>query len=194
MILRRRMENTQHLIIRAQRGDKQALNQLFSCWYTSVYGIAYRYFGEIDSAKEISQQTFIQVQEKLGELKDPTGFRNWLYRTVINLCHMEIRKTKTRRQHYEGYGIVRTLGLSPGPDELYQQQERTEMVLIALQQIPEEQRAVIIMKEYEGLKFREIADILEVSENTVKSRLYYGLKALKNYFLNNDLKKEVYHG
>jgi RNA polymerase sigma-70 factor (ECF subfamily) len=84
--------------------------------------------------------------------------------------------------------------VAPAPDELYQQHEKKEIVLAALQQIPTEQRTVIIMKEYEGLKFREIAEILDVSENTVKSRLYYGLKALRNYFLNNDLKREVYHG
>jgi RNA polymerase sigma-70 factor (ECF subfamily) len=188
------MEHTDHLIIRAQRGDRQALNQLFNSWYQSVYGIAYRYFGEAEPAKEVSQQAFIQVQQKLGELKDPASFRVWLYRMVVNLCHMEIRRNQTRRRRYEGYGNVRSMGLAPSPDELYEQREQTEMVLAALQQIPREQRTVIIMKEYEGLKFREIAEILEISENTVKSRLYYGLKALRNFFLNNDLKNEVYHG
>lgn len=188
------MKNSQHLIIKAQRGDKQALNQLFSSWYQQVYGIAYRYFGEVEAAKEVCQQTFLRVQQKLGGLKDPASFKVWLYRMVINLCHTEVRRKKTRKQHYEGYGVVRSLGMAPTPDELYQQHEKKEMILVALQQIPKEQRTIIIMKEYEGLKFREIAEILEVSENTVKSRLYYGLKALRNYFLNNDLKREVYHG
>lgn len=188
------MQNTPHLIRRAQQGDRQALDQLFTAWYETVYGMAYRYFGEAEAAKEVCQQTFLQVQQKLGELKDPGCFRVWLYRMVINLCHTEVRRSNTRRRYHEGYGRLRPVGTAPGPDELYQQQEKTEMVLSALQQIPEEQRTVIIMKEYEGLKFREIADILEESESTVKSRLYYGLKALRKLFLNNDLKSEVYHG
>jgi RNA polymerase sigma-70 factor (ECF subfamily) len=66
-------------------------------------------------------------------------------------------------------------------------------VLAALQALPEEQRTVIIMKEYEGLKFREIAEVLELPENTVKSRLYYGLRALRKFFLTTNLKREVYH-
>lgn len=193
-VVRQHMEQTDQLIIRAQRGDRQALNQLFNHWYGSVYGIAYRYFGEAEPAKEVSQQTFIQVQQKLTALEDPASFRVWLYRMVVNLCHMEIRRNQTRRRHHEGYGTVRPIGTAPGPDQLYEQREQTEMVLAALQQIPREQRTVIIMKEYEGLKFREIAEILDLSENTVKSRLYYGLKALRNFFLNNDSKREVYHG
>lgn len=188
------MQNTPQLIHRAQQGDRRALNQLFSGWYQPVYAIAYRYFGEVEPAREVCQQAFLQVQQKLGTLKDPASFRVWLYRMVINLCHSEARRLSARRRHYEGYREVRSLGVAPGPDDLYQRRERTEIVLAALQQIPEEQRAVIIMKEYEGLKFREIAEVLELSESTVKSRLYYGLKALRKFFLNNDLKNEVYHG
>lgn len=83
--------------------------------------------------------------------------------------------------------------LVPGPDQHYQQSERTRLILQALQQLPEEQRIILIMKEYEGLKFREIAAVLELSENTVKSRLYYGLRTLRKFFLATDLKSEVYY-
>ena len=69
--------------------------------------------------------------------------------------------------------------------------QQRALVLQALQQIPKEQRTIIIMKEYEGLKFREIADMLEISENTAKSRLYYGLKALRKIFESNQMKKDL---
>ena len=68
---------------------------------------------------------------------------------------------------------------SGGPLEILERSEAIDRVKKALQNIPEEQREVIILKEYEGMKFREIAKILDVSENTVKSRMYYGLNALK---------------
>ena len=68
------------------------------------------------------------------------------------------------------------------PDQQVQQNDLESILQLALKQIPAEQRIVVIMKEYEGLKFREIADILDEPENTVKSRLYYGLKKLRTLF------------
>lgn len=187
------MSNYQALIVKAQQGDHFALNQLFTQWYPKVYNIAHRYFADAETAREISQQSFLQVQQKLGELKDPGSFKVWLYRTTINLCHLEARRIKNRKRHYEGYRKIRPNGLASDPEELYQKQEQTEIVLAALQKIPAEQRTVIIMKEYEGLKFREIAAVLDISENTAKSRLYYGLSALRKFFLTTDLKKEVHY-
>jgi RNA polymerase sigma-70 factor (ECF subfamily) len=185
------VKTDRQLITQAQRGDAHALNQLFTQWYRPVYNIAYRYFSDAERAGDVSQQVFLVIQEKLGQLRDPDAFRVWLYRTVINLCHTEARKTRTRRRHHEEAGG--SPRLAPGPEELYQRQERAQLVLAALQALPEEQRTVIIMKEYEGLKFREIAEVLELPENTVKSRLYYGLRALRKFFLTTNLKREVYH-
>lgn len=187
------MNDIRRLIIQAQRGDPGALNQLFSQWYRHVYNIAYRYFADADTAAEVSQQTFLTIQQKLNQLKDPSGFRLWLYRTVVNLCHNEARQGQSRRRTREGFAANGSLPPVTRPDELYQRQERSRLVLAALQSLPAEQRSVIIMKEYEGLKFREIAELLELSENTVKSRLYYGLQGMRKFFLTTNLEKEVYH-
>ena len=184
---------SESLIKKAQAGDRRALNRLFTSWYQPVYGIAYRYFGDADTAREISQQAFLTVQEKLPGLADPGSFKVWLYRTVINLCHLQVRSTQTRQRNHDGFGYLRSRDKTPDPEEIYHRQERTQLVLTALQQLPPEQRTVLIMKEYEELKFREIADILDLPENTVKSRLYYGLKALRKFFIANNLKKEFYH-
>src|SRR5690606_41166682 len=78
-----------------------------------------------------------------------------------------------------------------GPHRQLETSQRNQMLHRALDNIPEEQKMIIILKEYEGMKFREIADILELSENTVKSRLYYGLSALRKYFSQNNLEQEV---
>jgi RNA polymerase sigma-70 factor (ECF subfamily) len=80
------------------------------------------------------------------------------------------------------------------PEKDLHNRETSELLTDLLKAIPEEQRTVIIMKEYEGLKFREIAEALGISENTVKSRLYYGLKGLRNMADKNnlDLKSFIY--
>ena len=79
------------------------------------------------------------------------------------------------------------------PEKQYDRQERGEIVMDMLNMLPEEQRVVLIMKEYEGLKFREIADSLGISENTAKSRLYYGLKGLRKSFEEHHLNLESIH-
>ena len=173
------MKNTSYLILRAQRGDQQALNQLFSNWYDRVFNTAYRYCSDTQLAKEITQQTFLIVQEKLGQLLDPESFKVWLYRITINQCHGEVRKATTRDSHQYRFSDAARNNVSESPERIYERTERSELVLKAIQQLPEEQRVVVIMKEYEGLKFREIAEALDISENTAKSRMYYGLKALR---------------
>ncbi|MBK7870791.1 MAG: RNA polymerase sigma factor [Saprospiraceae bacterium] len=88
----------------------------------------------------------------------------------------------------------RDSNITGGPDQAYQREEVTRLVLNALQKLPEDQRTLLIMKEYEGLKFREIAEVLDISENTAKSRLYYGLENLKKILLSNCASKEICHG
>jgi RNA polymerase sigma-70 factor (ECF subfamily) len=132
------------------------------------------------------------VQQKLGQLRDPAGFRLWLYQTAINVCHNEFRRAQTRKQSYESYGRMNNGRVVAGPGEAYERGEQARQVLEALQRLPEEQRIVIIMKEYEELTFREIAGVLGVSENTAKSRMYYGLKALRKFFLTHPQKTMRY--
>lgn len=179
------------LILQAQDGNRQALNQLFGQWYPRVYQVGYRYFNDEDLAAEVSQQTFVAVQKSLQQLRDAQAFKGWLYRTAINCCHTLARK-RTRRQI--SLDQLKTERVMDGPMTPYQEmhrREKSEIVLAALQLIPAEQREVILMKEYEGLKFREIADILELSENTVKSRLYYGLKAMRKLLEDCKLHKDL---
>jgi RNA polymerase sigma-70 factor (ECF subfamily) len=79
------------------------------------------------------------------------------------------------------------------PQNIYEKEEKGRMVHLALQKLSSEQRQVILMKEFEGMKFREIAEVLEESESTVKSRLYYGLHNLKTIMTSNKWIKEMYY-
>lgn len=186
------METPDHQLIRqAQSGNRSALNQLFGQWYPRVYNMAYRYFHDEDLAADVSQQTFVSIQKSLAQLRDPQAFKAWLFRTAINCCHSLARRQYRREATLE---VVRTQDRGSAPVTPYQEldrKERSRIVLAALQEIPEEQREVIVMKEYEGLKFREIAEILQLSENTVKSRLYYGLKAMRKLLEDCRLHKDL---
>lgn len=186
------MNTPDHNLIReAQSGDRSALNQLFGQWYPRVYNMAYRYFNDEDLAADVSQQTFVYIQKSLEQLRDPQAFRAWMYRTAINCCHSLARRKHRRQMTMEALGAENNHHRPLTPYQELDRKERSRIVLAVLQQIPEEQREVIVMKEYEGLKFREIAEVLQLSENTVKSRLYYGLKAMRKLLEDCRLHKDL---
>lgn len=189
------------LIEQYLNGNVQAFNTLVWRWQSPVYNFVLRVIGNSEQAKDITQATFIRVFKDLKKLKDKEKFKSWLYRIAMNLCLDEIKKMKKRKLVYLNsefdYGND---SLSPfqipddenkTPESLMQHNQIKYILKEALQQIPEEQRVVVIMKQYQDLKFTEIAQILKEPVNTVKSRLYYGLKALKKHLEGSSLNKEV---
>lgn len=188
------MEETDNqLVLQAQNGDQRALNRLFSIWYPRVYNLAFRYFADTNLASEVCQQTFLSVQRGLAQLREPANFKSWLFRTAVNCCHEEGRGIQRQAQNRETLLQQPVNGTAPSPHDYLLRSEKARIVMAALQKIPAEQREVILMKEYEDLKFREIAEILDLSPNTVKSRLYYGLDALRKLLSDCQLLNELYH-
>ena len=173
-------------LLKAIEGDRAAMNRLFEQWYPQVYAIVYRYFGQKDVALDVCQRTFIAVFKNLDSLAEPQKFKGWLFRTAINHCHMEDRSRKRRIKREEVWQQQKNQ-LAQTPHQLYQKKEKANIIAAALQQLPEEQRELILLKEYQELKFREIAELLHISENTAKSRLYYGLKSLRKILLKTDV-------
>ena len=187
------MSHADRLILQAQSGNEKAFNKLVSLWYKRIYNYAFKYAGSHDMAMDIAQNTFITVHHKIDQLREVNSFKPWLYRIAINCSHEELRKQK----RISGISINTTIDengderqfeieddLRYQPDAKLQRQELADLIMASLQTLSEEQRLVVIMKEYEGLKFREIAEALEISENTAKSRLYYGLKHLRSKLSN----------
>ncbi len=190
------MRHSEAIILKAQKGDSQAFNRLVALWYKRIYNLALKYFSGHDMAMEAAQRTFIAVHKSLPNLRNTEHFKSWIYRIAVNVCHEEERKSKRQAISIEGVGEkeTETIQLATyGPEETMQHQELSKLLLEALKEINEEQRMVVIMKEYEGMKFREIADVLDISENTVKSRMYYGLSALRKILQTRNITKEVYY-
>lgn len=175
------INHSESLVEKSQKGDNHAFGKLVGLWFKRIYNVNLKYFGNHDLAMEVTQRTFIAVYDHIGNLKDIRSFKYWIYKIAINQCHEEERRQKRKKwfsifQH-DDVKTVREINLDP--EKEFQQKELEEMMHNLLKRIPEEQKAVIIMKEYEGMKFREIAETLGISENTAKSRLYYGLNSLK---------------
>lgn len=175
------INHSESLVEKSQKGDNHAFGKLVGLWFKRIYNVTFKYFGNHDLAMEVTQRTFIAVYDHLGSLKDIRSFKYWIYKIAINQCHEEDRRQKRKNWfsiflHDEANNIEE---IHFNPEKDYQQKELEEVMNNLLKLLPEEQKTVIIMKEYEGLKFREIAETLGISENTAKSRLYYGLNGLK---------------
>lgn len=166
-----------------RQGDSSAFKELVYRWQDQIYRFAYRYFYDDDEANEITQKTFIRVYHNLDQLDDPRKFGSWIYRIANNLCLDELKRTGRRNATpYESAVHTKTAEATPSSE--LEKKELGEWIKKALQAIPEEQKTVIILKEYEGFTFRKISEILEIPENTAKSRMYYGLKKMREYLTN----------
>lgn len=191
------------LVEKFRAGDRRAFDRLVQRWQEPVYRIAWRYTGSADEAMDVAQNTFVKAWTRIDSLDEPERFGAWIYRIARHQC-LDHLKTS----HKQRFVAISSLGpqaeestfqenipdesAGSSPQHSVEQLQTSDILNQALDRIPEEQKMIIILKEYEGLKFREIAEILDLPENTVKSRLYYGLNALRKLFSQNGLAKEVY--
>lgn len=160
-------------------GHEPSFSALMRRRQDTVYALAYRLLGDADAAADITQRVFIKVYERLPTLRDADGFVAWLIRITRNQCLDEL-KTKHRAimRPWDPDAHADQAATDERTDSHADAGSRNRLLEAALQRIPPEQREVVVMKELHQLTFPEIAAILDLPENTVKSRLYYGLKAL----------------
>ena len=195
------MMHSDSLVERARRGDKNAQGKLVQLWYKRIYNYCFKFFMDHDLAMEASQKAFISMCRNMEALQDVNRFKSWLYKIAVNSCREEARKQKGSRavsfdklvnaDMEDSPKWEKSVRRSENPERQFQQQEVSDLLQQCLLELSPEQREVVIMKEYEGLKFREIAEAMNVSENTVKSRMYYGLDALKKIFEKKNITKET---
>lgn len=192
------MMHADDLILRAREGNRHAQGKLMQLWYKRIYNFGYKFFFDHDLAMEVTQKTFISMHRNLTHLQDVNRFKSWLYTIAVNNCREELRKKQSRRlvsiPDAGEYGPPMHLEAQhrhENPERQLRQAELSDLLQQSLMQLSEEQRTVVIMKEYEGLKFREIAEALNISENTAKSRLYYGLDGLKKILEQKNITKET---
>lgn len=165
------------LVIKAQGGDRNAFSELVSIHAQGVLNAIFRMCGNEQVAEDAAQETFIRAWSHLGSFRVDSSLRNWLYRIALNTATDMLRKEKHILP-----GDVDGLHLADsqlGPEGKYLQEERTALVQAAIQSLPDASRAVLVLKEYEELSYREIADTLDIPIGTVMSRLNYARRLLK---------------
>jgi RNA polymerase sigma-70 factor (ECF subfamily) len=175
----------EELVARSRGGDLDSFNQLVLRWERPIYALAYRVIGREEDARDVCQETFLRAFRALGGFKGQAKFSSWIYRITLNLCRDWIRRERRQpvAQAPEGIDIVELASQKAVPaesiEDLVARREIGQAVARAMADLPAEQRTAIILKEYHGLTFQEIADMLECPLSTVKTRLYQGLTVLR---------------
>jgi len=174
----------EELVARSIGGDLDSFNQLVLRWERPIYALAYRVIGREEDARDVAQETFLRAYRALSGFKGQAKFSSWLYRITLNLCRDWIRRERRApvMQAPEGVDIIELAGEatpSESIEDLVTRRQLGRAVGRVMSLLPDEQRTAIIMKEYHGLTFQEIADLLDCPLSTVKTRLYQGLSVLR---------------
>jgi RNA polymerase sigma-70 factor (ECF subfamily) len=189
------MMSDEELVARSRGGDLDSFNQLVLRWERPIYALAYRVIGREEDARDVAQETFLRAFRALSGFKGQAKFSSWLYRITLNLCRDWIRRERRTpvMQAPEGVDLIELAGEATPTEsieDLVARKELSQAVAQAMARLPEEQRTAIILKEYHGLTFQEIADLLDCPLSTVKTRLYQGLTILRRQLQQPNVLRE----
>ncbi len=174
----------EELVTRSRGGDVDSFNQLILRWERPIYALAYRVIGREEDARDVCQETFLRAYRSLAGFKGQAKFSSWLYRIALNLCRDWIRRQRRApvSQFPEDMDILEAAAATEPTEsieDLVARRELSAVVEEAMALLPDEQRTAIILKEYHGMTFQEIADLQGCPLSTVKTRLYQGLSVLR---------------
>lgn len=180
------------LVSRAQHGDRSAYGELVRRYHASVIHVVYRLCGDAHLAEDAAQEAFIRGWQHLPSYHPHSPFRNWLYQIAVNVALDTLRKeTKVSPKALDDLPLATS---DPSPETAVIQAERRSLVQKAILTLPPSSRVVLVLREYEGLSYQEIASALEIPIGTVMSRLNFGRSRLKEILAPQFLSMEVENG
>ncbi len=174
------------LIERAQKGDRYAFRELVESAKENVFRLAYDLTGNRHDAEDVSQEVFIKAYRALPQFRCEARWSSWLYRITVNTCYdynsSQSRKKIDYRDEIGNEGMMNNETILPSPkatDSLAESSLIQAHIESALHQLTTPERSVFILRQYYDLQLKQIADILEVTEGTVKTLLFRSIRKLQ---------------
>jgi RNA polymerase sigma-70 factor (ECF subfamily) len=174
----------EHIVERALTGDADAFGEIVKRWERRIFALTYGMLGREDDARDATQETFLAAFRSIRAFRGEAKVSSWLHRIAVNQCITRQRRAKVRSETALDDETEKNSSYFAAPKELlparvFEGKEKVDAVRRAVNSLPTELRQVVVMKEFEELTFRQIADVLELPLSTVKSRLYTALKQLE---------------
>lgn len=169
-------------------GDTTAYRGLVEKYQSRVYAMVFGMLRNREDARDVTQEAFVKAYNSLDRFRLESSFYTWLYRIAMNLSIDLIRKRKRRKQtsfdeaiaSRDGDGGIAAIHSGDSPTKSLERKQLYGRIMVALDQLPEDQRQAVLLRELEGLSYREISDVMEIPEGTVMSRLFYARKKLQS--------------
>jgi RNA polymerase sigma-70 factor (ECF subfamily) len=177
----------QQLLLRARQGDRSAYRMLVEHHIRGAYDVAYGFVRDPDSADDIVQEAFLRAFDALGSFRGDAKFSTWLHRIVVNLSLNRVKRERSKAMRE--VPIMNAMSLASPPDTDSAAADVRGHLERALHELPTLQRAVVILRHFEGLSTEQVSRILRCSEGTVKTHLFRGLRKMRSklQFLKDDV-------
>ena len=177
-------DTDQQLVQRSQRGDLRAFDLLVLKYQGRIAALVSRYVSDAGEVEDVTQEAFIKAYRALGKFRGDSAFYTWLYRIAANAAKNHL-VAKGRRpgadatiEDAEGFDEGGLLSESASPEALAMGEELAEVVESALNELPEELKAALMLREFDGLSYDDIADVLGCPVGTVRSRIFRAREAI----------------
>lgn len=170
-------DDDQRLVERCLNGDQEAFAELVVRYQRPIYHMAFRVLGNVEDAREITQSVFLKVAERLDDYNPRFKFFSWIYRITIN-ASLNLRRISGREELVGDDLEVQDSGADP--EASLSAAEQSAQIQKALMRLKFENRAVLTLRHFSDCSYREIGQILDLDEKTVKSRLYEGRQQLRS--------------
>ncbi|MFV2089081.1 MAG: sigma-70 family RNA polymerase sigma factor, partial [Pseudomonadales bacterium] len=170
--------NYASVVERAQQGDSSAFAELVSRFQDLAVGTAYGWLGEIESARDVAQEAFLDAHRLLGQLREPSAFPGWFRQIVTKHCDRVTRRNQVKiapLEFADGAGAVQ-----PGPEALFARDQKREQLRLAVDSLPASERVVVALHYFAEATGSEVSAFLELPESTIKKRLRRARKRLRD--------------
>jgi RNA polymerase sigma-70 factor (ECF subfamily) len=161
----------------AQAGDRDAFAQLVRRYEDQVFTMSLRMLSHREDARDLAQEIFLTVFERLDAFRGESTFKTWIYRITVNRCRDELRRRKTVKHTRPGSLVgadgeqLDPPGREPSPEQGARGREAEQLVERAMEELPEELKEIVVLRDVQDLSYDEIARVLDVPVGTVRSRL-----------------------
>jgi RNA polymerase sigma-70 factor (ECF subfamily) len=188
----REAPSDQELVARCRAGDQRAFELLVRRYQRKVYAIAYGVVHDSEDALDVTQEAFIKVHRYLDKFQGTASFYTWLYRLVVNVSIDHLRRGRKAQVVEYDDGIDRSgsvlsadaivpSSLGTNPAKVLEDKRVVQAISEGLKTLSANHRAVLVMRELEGLSYKEMAEIMQVSKGTIMSRLFHARKRMQAY-------------
>lgn len=175
------------MILAVREGDTTAFRGLVEKYQGRVYSMLYGMLRNREDARDVAQDAFVKAFHRLDSFRLESSFYTWLYRIAMNLAIDLVRKRKRRPTSSfeeeiatrDADGGMSELHQGAGPRKVLERKRLYKRIMDAVDSLPDDQKQAILLRELEGLSYKEIADIMGIPEGTVMSRLFYARKKLQ---------------